>query len=137
MHQAGHAVLLRSLDFEIRRRLARAGRLRPDAGVTRCERTIGQAGPVATNRCVEALGAGRVDCVIFLLADAIDPLDVWAEARLPAHVERHVHPEAARFRYRIDEAREWTLPRQRVVVALCVEFPGRELRTVALHCLRY
>src|SRR5260221_3815692 len=94
MHQAGHAVLARALDLEVRRRLARPGGLRPDAGVARQQRAVGQPRPVAPDRGIEALGALRIDRVV----DALDPLDIGPEARLPGHVERDVHAKAAGLR---------------------------------------
>src|SRR6185503_1247605 len=91
MHQSGDAVLARSLDVEVGRRLAGAGGLRADAGVAGRESAVGQSGPVAPDRGVEAIGPLRVDVV----ADAVDPLHIRSETRLSREVERHVHAEAA------------------------------------------
>src|SRR4051812_49413949 len=43
--QAWHAMLARSLDVKVGRRLAGAGGLRPDARVARKQRAVGQRGP--------------------------------------------------------------------------------------------
>src|SRR5205807_7824441 len=91
MHQPAHAVLARPLNAEIGCRLARSRGLRPDAGVAWPQRAVGKRGPVAPDRGVEALGTTRVDVV----ADALNPFDVGAEAGLAGEVERQVHAEAA------------------------------------------
>src|SRR5213080_886188 len=84
MHQPAHAVLARSLDEEIGCRLARSRGLRPDARVARQQRAVGKRWPVAPDRGIEALGATRV----YVVADALDPFDVGAEAGLAGQVER-------------------------------------------------
>src|SRR6267143_1406259 len=78
LHEPRHAVAARALDLEVGRRLARPGGLRPDAGVARRERGVGQAWPVAADRRVEALGATRIHVIV----DALDPFDIRPEARL-------------------------------------------------------
>src|SRR5882762_8101787 len=133
MHQPAHAVLARSLDAEIGRRLARSRGLRPDARVARQQRAVGKRGPVAPDRGVEALGTTRVDVV----ADALDPFDVGAEAGLAGEVERHVHAEAAGLGHRVDEARKRRAARERVVIALRVELARRELTRIACDAFRY
>src|SRR5690349_2574697 len=102
MHEARDAVAARSLDLEVARRLARSRGLRPDARVAGRERVVGTAGPVAPDRRVEARRARGID----LVGDALDPLDIRAEARLAAEVERHVHAEPAGLRNGIDQARK-------------------------------
>src|SRR3954471_22438698 len=133
MHEAGHAVPLRALDLEIGRRLARPRGLRPDAGVARRERVVGQPGPVAPDRRVEALGAARIDGVV----DALDPFDVRAETRLAREVERHVHAEPAGLGYGIDEPGKWRAAAERVVIPLRIELARREARRIALDRLRH
>src|SRR5437868_1272074 len=131
MHQAGDAVRARPLDYEVGRGLLRRSDFRPDAGVARRERTVGQPRPVAADRGVEALRAARIDAVI----DGIDPFDVRAEARLAGEIERYVHAQPARLRDRVDEAREGILSVQGIVISLRVQLAWRELRTVALQGL--
>src|ERR1044071_3493708 len=101
VHQAGNAVPARSLALEVGRRRLRPRGLRTDAGIAWRKRRVRQAGPVAPDRRIEALGTLRVDVV----GDAIDPFHVGAEARLTGEVERDVHAEAARLRHGIDQAR--------------------------------
>src|SRR6266850_623844 len=136
MHQAGHAMLARALDLEVRRGLARPGGLRPDAGVARQQRAVGQSGPIAPDRRVEALRAARVDRIVFLTTDAIHPFDVGAEARLPGEVERHVDTEPARLGHRIDQAREGILAAQGVVVAFRVKLSWDEFPFEAIDAGR-
>src|SRR5437016_14083358 len=132
MHQAGHAVLPRSLDMEVGCGLAGTGGLRPDARITGEKRAVGKTGPIAADRGVEALRAARVYGIVFLSTDALDPLHVRPEARLAGEVERHVHAEAAGLGNRVDQPRERRAARERIVVALGVELARCELRTVAL-----
>src|SRR5207253_6625473 len=108
-------------------RPCRARGLRAEAGVARQQRAVGKRGPVAPDRSVETLGTTRVDVV----ADALDPFDVGAEAGLAGEVERHVHAEAAGLGHRVDEARKRRAARERVVIALRVELARRELRRIA------
>src|SRR4051812_47684302 len=61
MHESRHAVLRRPLDLEIGRGILGPCGLRTNAGIAGRERVVGQAGPVAANRRIEALGATRVD----------------------------------------------------------------------------
>src|SRR5205085_11116324 len=69
LHEPRNAVLARALDLEVRRGLAGPGRFRPDAGIAGREGAVGQPGPVAPDRRIEALGAARIDPVV----DALDP----------------------------------------------------------------
>src|SRR5512134_333605 len=122
VHQPPHAVIARALHDEIRRGRVLARNLGADAGVARLERAVGQRGPVATDRGIEALGAPRIHRVV----DLFHPFHVGAEARTPAEVERYVYAEAARLGHGVDEARKGRTPRQRVVVALGVVLGRRE-----------
>src|SRR6267378_1093359 len=133
MHQPAHAVLARSLDEEIGCRHAWSSGLRPDARVARQQRAVGKRWPVAPDRGIEALRATRVHVV----ADALDPFDVGAEAGLAGQVERHVHAEAAGLGDRVDQARERRAARERVVIALRVELARRELARVAFDAFRH
>src|ERR1051325_5690313 len=107
MHQAGNAVLVRSLDLEVGRGVLRAGGLGTDSRIARQERAVGQRRPVAPDGGVEALGAARVDRVVFLSADAVDPPPAGTEAAVPREVERHVHARAAGLGNRVDEPAAW------------------------------
>ena len=122
----------RALHEEVCRGLVLAGDLGPDAGEVRLERAIGQSWPVAPDRCIEAFGALRIHRVV----DPVHPLDVRAEARAPAQVERHVHAQATRLGHRVDEPRERRTLRQRVVVAFGVELGRRQLGGVAVNAPR-
>src|SRR5206468_569597 len=133
MHQSAHAVLARSLDEEIGCRLARSSGLRPDARVARQQRAVGKRWPVAPDRGIEALGATRV----YVVADALDPFDVGAEAGLAGQVERHVHAEAAGLGHRVDQAGKRRAARERVVIALRIELARRELARVAFDAFRH
>src|SRR6266404_7761611 len=133
MHQPTHAVLARSLDEEVGSWLARSRGLRPDARVARQQRAVGKRGPVAPDRGVEAFGATRV----YVVADALDPFDVGAEAGLAGKVERHVHAEAAGLGDRVDQARKRRAARERVVIALRVELARRELLRIAFDAFRH
>src|SRR4029079_12783809 len=95
-------VLARTVDYEIRRRLPRPRQLRPDAGVVCGERAIRQPRPVVADARVECLRTCRVDVVVL----ALDPFDVRPEAHAPGEVERHMDPEAAWHRHRINQPRE-------------------------------
>src|SRR5256886_3905362 len=133
MHQPAHAVLARPLDEEIGCRLARSSGLRPDARVARQQRAVGKRWPVAPDRGIEALGATRV----YVVADALDPFDVGAEAGLAGQVERHVHAEAAGLGHRVDQAGKRRAARERVVIALRVELARREPLRVAFDAFRH
>src|SRR5688500_2710739 len=58
--------------------------LRPDAGKIGLQCTVLQTRPVSAHRCVESVAARWVDGI----ADLVDPLDVGAEPRLAAEIER-------------------------------------------------
>src|SRR2546422_212134 len=105
----------------------------PDARVARQQRAVGKRGPVAPDRGIEALGATRV----YVVADALDPFDVGAEAGLAGQVERHVHAEAAGLWHRVDQAGERRAARERVVIALRVELARCELARVAFDAFRH
>src|SRR5215469_10144973 len=115
--EPAHAVRLRPLDEEVCRGRARAAQLGTDTGIAGAQRPVGQCRPVAADRPIETIGAGRINGVIQLL----DPLDVRPELRLAGEVEREVHAQAAGLRDRIDEVFERRLPLQHVIVALGVE----------------
>src|SRR5436305_9009554 len=122
LHEPGYAVLARSLDLEVGRRIFRSASLRPDAGIARGQRAIGKAGPIAPDGAIETLGAQRIDVVV----DSVDPFHVRPEARLPGEIERDMNAEAAGLGHRIDQSRERTLPGQRIIVALGVELTRYE-----------
>src|SRR5882672_10246023 len=128
LHEPWHAVLRRPLDLEIRRRLAGSRGLRADAGIARRERTIRQSGPITPDGRIEPLGTSRIDIVV----NALDPFDVWPEARLSREIERNVHAEPARLGHRVDQPLEWVLPVQGVVIPLRIELARYEVRGMAV-----
>ena len=92
----------RTLDDEILRRRALRNDLGTNAGVAGLQGAILQIGPVATDGSVELVGSVRIHGVV----DAVDPLDVGAEFRLTAEIDRDVHAQTARNGNGVDQARE-------------------------------
>src|SRR5574338_419165 len=108
-----HAVLARSLDYEIRRRRAGSGDFRPDAGIAGLQGAVFEPRVVAAYRLVEGGFPALVEAVI----DAIDPVEVRPELRLPAEIERHMNPEPVLARDWIDETAEGRPAGERVIGA--------------------
>jgi len=91
--QPRHAVVRRPGNNEIRRRLARAADLGPYAGIAWRQRAIGEIGPIAADRGVKLVAAGRIDRII----ERIDPFDIRAETRGAPDIELQVNAEPARL----------------------------------------
>src|SRR5204863_8907013 len=89
MHEPWHAVLARSLDLEVGGGLSCCRSLRPDAGIAGHERAAGQARPATPDRCIETIGAARVDAVI----RALFSLDDRHDARLAGVIGRAMPDE--------------------------------------------
>ena len=102
------------MDHEIGSRLAGTRQLRPDAAIVRGERVIRQPRPVIANAPVERERAVSVDVVIL----ALDPFHIRAKAHATGEIERHVHPESARHRHRINQPREHRPAGEAEIVAL-------------------
>src|SRR5258706_14827428 len=126
-------MLARPLDLEVGCRILWSRGLRANACVAGCERAVRQARPIAPDRGIEALGTAWVDVVV----DAIDPLHIGAEARLPGKVERDVHAEAAGLGHRIDQPLEWILPAEGVVIPLRIKLAGCHPCRVAFDRFRH
>src|SRR5271154_2152635 len=84
--QPWQAVRLRSLNNEILSRGTLRHDLRADPGISWLQRPILQCRPVFPYRRVEAVRAGRVDCLV----QGIDPLDIWPKPSLAAQIHCQV-----------------------------------------------
>ena len=115
-------------DHEIRRRLARAGKLRPDAAIVRHERACRQAGPVGADAVIEGVGPPGIDRVAFLR----DPFDIGTEPHASGKVDGDVHAEPAVDRRRIDEPRKHRPAGKAEIIALGEDEAGHLVGRIAL-----
>src|SRR5262249_52195258 len=97
VHHSRDAVPLRALYEQVARGLAPRLYLGPDAAVGGLQAAVLELGPVAAYGLVEDAAAAGVDVVV----DALYPLDVGAEARLPREVQGEMHAEARRLGSRV------------------------------------
>src|SRR5581483_9584061 len=106
--EAGEAVRFRSIDAEIRLRLAGAVQLGADAGVVGAQRAVRQTRPEVADVFVEARGPGGIDAVVL----GLDEREVGPEHGLAAEVLAVVGAERAGDRRRVDQVLERRAPGQ-------------------------
>src|SRR5215813_2043004 len=128
VHDAREPVLGRPLDHEIRRRLPWTRQLRPDPAIVGHERAVRQPRPIVADALVESERTAGIDVVVL----ALDPFHVRPEAHAPGEVKRHVHPQPARHRHRIDEPREHRAAGEGEIIALGEHQPRHPFGRIAL-----
>src|SRR5262249_37423722 len=109
-----HAVFGGTRDQKVGLRFAGAAQLRPDAGIVRHQRAVGQARPITANAGVETVGAARIDRVIFFR----DPLDVRTKPHAAGHIEGDMNAKSAVDRRRINQPRKYRAAGIAEVIAL-------------------
>src|SRR5258705_8996122 len=121
VHQARNAVVARTLDKEIARRLAARLELGPDSRIRRLQCAVLQVRPVVAYGVVENLRAPGVDVVV----DSLDPFDVGAETRPAGQIEGQVHAEPGGLGRGIDQPGKRRAARKAEVISLAV-ISGRD-----------
>lgn len=99
------AVLGGGMDRKILRWFTLSCDLGANAGVTRAECVIWEAGPIAADGAFER-SQSRAVRIVEGIVDAFDPLYVWSEADIPFEIECQVRAEAAVDRDRVNQMPE-------------------------------
>jgi len=91
-------MLLRALDHEVVRRIARALKLRTNAGIAWLKRPVRQIGPITADGCSEK----RRPCGIDIVVDPVHPFQIGTEAGPAGEIKGDMNAEGEGVRHGID-----------------------------------